>query len=262
MNTPLIVKVGGAFIDSKDAAAALFDSLQTVLRDRPVIMVHGGGPLVEDLIQRLGLKTNKIQGLRVTPDEQMPYICGALAGAANKQLCASAKACRLNVVGLSLLDGDLVTCEALPEQFGAVGTPQANNPALLTQLLGQGYVPIISSIGCDGNGRLLNINADQAATVIAQLTGGDLYLLSDVEGVLDQNKQRYGSLTAEQIESAVKAGIITEGMQVKVDAALLAANTLSRPITIGSWRASLTALAEHQTGTQIYPANKLSGSHS
>ncbi|RDV26858.1 acetylglutamate kinase [Alteromonas aestuariivivens] len=256
--SPIVIKVGGALMEDA-AATALLSEIKAVSANRPVVLVHGGGPLVESLMAALQLESKKIDGLRVTPDEHMPYICGALAGSANKALCGLAVSCQLTPVGLSLLDGNLVKCEAIDPIYGAVGTPQANNPALLELLMQQGMLPVISSIGCDSAGRLLNINADQAATVIAQLVNGELLLLSNVEGVLNQDKQLLGSLTAGQIEQLVCEQVITDGMKVKTDAALLAASTLQRPVTIASWAAPLSAILNEQTGTRIQPNTGPSG---
>lgn len=257
--TPIVIKVGGALLDDNTAVTALLTSIKAVMQDRPVVLVHGGGPLVETLMASLGLTSNKIDGLRVTPDEHMPFICGALAGSANKTLCAIAIATGSTPVGLSLLDGNMVSCEPMEERFGAVGTPSAKDASLLKSVLSQGLLPVVSSIGCSPQGRLLNINADQAATVIAQLIQGELLLLSDVAGVLDGNKQLLSSLNAKEIDSFSQDGVITDGMKVKVDAALMAANSLSRPVTIASWRSPIPEILKNTTGTRVLPETDLSG---
>lgn len=257
--TPIVIKVGGALLDDQAAMSRLLTSIQTVLATRPVILVHGGGPLVETLMASLGLSSNKIDGLRVTPDEHMPYICGALAGSANKTLCAAALQAGCTPVGLSLLDGNMVTCDPLDERFGAVGVPSAADPALLKSVLAQGLLPVVSSIGSSPEGRLLNINADQAATVIAELVQGELLLLSNVNGVLDGDKQLINTLDAAGIETFADQGIITDGMLVKVNAALLAATTLGRPVTIASWNAAISEILNRATGTQVFPSPLPSG---
>ena len=167
--SPIVIKVGGALLDDTAAMTRLFLSVKDVQATRPVVVVHGGGPLVETLMASLGLQSTKIDGLRVTPDEHMPYICGALAGSANKQLCAAALASGLTPVGLSLLDGNMVVCEPLADQYGAVGVPSTADASFLKSVLAQSTLPVISSIGSSPQGRLLNVNADQAATVIAEL---------------------------------------------------------------------------------------------
>ncbi|MEC7691162.1 MAG: acetylglutamate kinase [Pseudomonadota bacterium] len=251
--SPIVIKVGGALLEDENAALSLLTSVGEVMKTRPVVIVHGGGPLVETLMAALNLPSQKIDGLRVTPDEHMPYICGTLAGSANKSLCALAIRSGLTPVGLSLLDGNMVSCEPLDEKYGAVGVPSANSPELLKALTGKDLLPVVSSIGASAQGRLLNINADQAATVIAQLLDGELLLLSNVKGVLDADKALLSSLNQQQIDSLVAGGVITDGMKVKTDAALLAASSLGRPVTIASWDASISDILNKDTGTRIAP---------
>ncbi|MBU2978655.1 acetylglutamate kinase [Alteromonas sp. C1M14] len=258
--SPIVIKVGGALLEDKAAATHLLDSVKQVIELRPVVIVHGGGPLVESLMQSLNLPSKKIDGLRVTPDEHMPYICGTLAGSANKSLCGLAIKSGLTPVGLSLLDGNMVHCAPLAEKYGAVGVPSANDATLLNLLTAQSMLPVVSSIGANATGRLLNINADQAATVVAQLLDADLLLLSNVPGVLDAHKQLISTLDEEAIASLVKAGVITDGMQVKTDAALLAASTLGRAVTIASWEANIADILNQQTGTRIEaPTGRIAG---
>lgn len=248
---PIVIKVGGALLEDTDAGLKLLQNIGRIQQTRPVVLVHGGGPLVETLMASLGLSSHKIDGLRVTPDEHMPYISGTLAGSANKALCALAIQAGLIPVGLSLLDGNMVQCDPLAEKYGAVGTPHAADSTLLDSLLAQSFLPIISSIGSSNDGRLLNINADQAATVVAQLLGAELLLLSNVPGVLDEHKSLLSELTATQISQLVEQNVITDGMKVKTDAALAAASSLNRAVTIANWAAPLEAILANTTGTRI-----------
>lgn len=251
--SPIVIKVGGALLDDAAAMTRLFLSIKEVQTTRPVVVVHGGGPLVETLMASLGLTSTKIDGLRVTPDEHMPYICGALAGSANKQLCAAALASGLTPVGLSLLDGNMVVCEPLADKYGAVGIPSTADSAFLKNVLAQSALPVISSIGSSPQGRLLNVNADQAATVIAELLDAELLLLSNVDGVLDSDKVLISQLDAQSIAKYASEGVITDGMKVKVDAALSSAETLNRAVYIASWTADINAILNKNTGTQILP---------
>lgn len=252
----LVIKVGGAFMQAEQEALALLKVISQLQRQYRVALVHGGGPMVEELLQGLGLNSQKIKGLRVTPKEHMPYVVGALAGTANKQLCALAIKAGLNSVGLCLADGQITQCKVLSEELGAVGTAEAGNRQLLDSILAAGMLPIISSIGADEQGKLLNVNADQAATVIAQVLEAELLLLSDVPGVLDAQGHLINSLSATEINNLIVRQVIRDGMQVKVQAALDAANSLSRPVTIASWQDAeqLLALLQQQAlGTTIIP---------
>lgn len=255
---PLVIKVGGAFIGDKDAACGLFKVIGELIKTRPLVLVHGGGPIVENWMQALNLKSTKIDGLRVTTDVHMPYVVGALAGTANTQLVAQARACGLEPVGLSLADAHLVHCTQMQAKYGAVGKVEPADGKLLKVLLEEGFLPLISSIGCSDGGQLLNVNADQAATAIAQLLKGELVMLSDVAGVLDKQQSLLAQLNPQQIDALVEQKVIRDGMLVKVKAALNAATSIGLPVTIASWKqpqSLLQLLAGDSAGTRICPAD-------
>lgn len=172
----------------------------------------------------------------MTPADQIDIITGALAGTANKTLLAWAKKHQIAAVGLFLGDGDSVKVTQLDEELGYVGLAQPGSPKLINTLLENGYLPVVSSIGVTDEGQLMNVNADQAATALAATLGADLILLSDVSGILDGKGQRIAEMTAAKAEQLIEQGIITDGMIVKVNAALDAARTLGRPVDIASWR--------------------------
>jgi acetylglutamate kinase len=241
---PLVLKVGGALLESPQAQTDLFKVIgEIVASGIAVVLVHGGGCLVEQWLEQANMTSEKIDGLRVTPASQIELVTGALAGAANKKLVAKAKACNLNVVGLSLVDGDMVTARQLDPKFGQVGCCEPLNNMLLTTLMAKSYVPIISSIAADSTGQLLNVNADLAAQVIAHLLQAKLILLSDVPGVLDGNKQLIPTLTQQQAAELAEQGVIVGGMKVKVDAAFATAQQLNDSIVIASWKSPQQLLA-------------------
>ncbi|QYM98083.1 acetylglutamate kinase [Dickeya ananatis] len=235
---PLIIKLGGVLLDSEEALERLFTALVAYRQQhqRPLVIVHGGGCLVDDLMKKLSLPVVKKNGLRVTPADQIDIITGALAGSANKTLLAWSIRHGINAVGLSLADGGSTVVTQLNDELGHVGKAEAGSPALLNTLLSAGYLPVISSIGITAGGELMNVNADQAATALAQTLGADLILLSDVSGILDGKGQRIAEMTASKAEELIAQGIITDGMIVKVNAALDAARALGRPVDIASWR--------------------------
>lgn len=141
-------------------------------------------------------------------------------------------------------------------ELGHVANVAGKKTTLLNTLLGDTFLPIISSIAVDDAGRLMNVNADQAATVIAALLQADLVMLSDVDGVLDQNKQVISQLNSAQIAQLIETNVITDGMIVKVNAALDAAKILRRGVDIANWKypEKLTALfAGEIIGTRINP---------
>lgn len=252
----LVIKVGGAFMQAEDAALALLTTIGELQKNYIVVLVHGGGAMVEELLSALNLTSQKIDGLRVTPKEHMPYITGALAGTANKQLCGLAIRAGLSPVGLSLLDGKMCIATVMRQELGAVGSVEPGDATLLRALAATHMLPIISSIGADNKGNLLNVNADQAATVIAQLLDAQLLLLSDVPGVLDANKNLIEHLDTEQVETLIAQNVIRDGMIVKVQAALKAADSLGRGVTIASWKDTeklLGLLQQQAIGSKIAP---------
>ncbi|MEH8131414.1 acetylglutamate kinase [Gallibacterium anatis] len=255
---PLVIKVGGALLDTPQAMQNLISTLAQFKRtqQRQIVIVHGGGCIVDELMQRLNLPVQKKQGLRVTPADQIDIITGALAGIANKKLVAMAKTAGLNVVGLSLGDGNLTTATQLDAELGHVATVQPKQAALLNTLLKADFLPIISSIAIDDDGRLMNVNADQAATAIATLLQAELVMLSDVDGVLDQQKNLIAELNTAQIENLIAEQVITDGMIVKIKAALTAAQALNQAVEIANWKKpeKLADLFSGQRiGTRIAP---------
>jgi len=256
MKPTWVIKVGGALLSAPKQAKALMQGLKQLSESHQLVLVHGGGELVADWLKQLGLETNKHKGLRITPQEHLPFVVGALAGAANKQICATALANDIEAVGLSLMDGRLCHCSQQDPQLGAVGSAKPNQAKLLVSLLQQGYLPVISSIGADASGQLFNVNADQAAISICQLLGAELLLLSDVEGVLDGQKQLIPELYPKQIKQLIQQQVIKDGMLVKVGAAHSAALSIQKPVTIASWKQPhcLLALSEGRTfGTKVFP---------
>ncbi|CNI16756.1 acetylglutamate kinase [Yersinia pekkanenii] len=238
MMNPLVIKLGGVLLDSEEALERLFTALVTYREkhERPLVIMHGGGCLVDDLMKKLALPVVKKNGLRVTPADQIDIITGALAGTANKTLLAWAVKHQINAVGLCLGDGNTVSVTPLDAALGHVGKALPGSPALVQTLLAANYMPIISSIGITADGILMNVNADQAATALAATLGADLILLSDVSGILDGKGQRIAEMTAQKAEQLIAQGIITDGMVIKVNAALDAARSLGRPVDIASWR--------------------------
>ena len=232
----IVLKVGGNFFEDQQAQARFFASVAALKsQGHSVAIVHGGGSQLQTQLTALGFTTEKHEGLRISPDEQMPAVTGVLAGTLNKQMVCMAAQAGLTGVGISLADGNLALCEEVAPMLGAVGYPHPRSAKLLHQLMHANLTPIICSIGTDLNGRLYNVNADQAATCISSLLYADLYLLSDVSGVLDENKQLIAILDANDVSRLIANGVITDGMIVKVKAAQEASKTLKKAVNIGSW---------------------------
>lgn len=252
---PLLIKLGGAVLENELALSNLFSALTAYLKiqQRPLLIVHGGGVIVEDVLNKMNIVSEKKNGLRITPFEHIPYVAGALAGTSNKLLMAQALQVGLSAVGLSLADGFSCKVEQLDPELGAVGVCHANNPALLDGLLAAGHLPVISSIGIGDDGRLYNVNADQAAIAICELVGAELVFLSDVDGVWDANKEVITELNTKLADTLMAENIIQDGMAVKVKAALQAANTLGY-VMLASWKNPenlVSLLAGQAVGTKV-----------
>lgn len=249
-----VIKLGGAVLNTENAAQALFDVLNEQTNDEFVI-VHGGGALVDTWLKQAGFASAKHQGLRISPAEQMPYIVGALAGCANKQLMTQAISAGHKPVGLSLFEAGVTATQKL-KALCLVGKCKSNDDSIVNDLLKIGRLPIVSSIGFDEQGLWYNVNADEAAAAIASNLNAELIFMTDVEAVLDENKQPLHQLDTKHIDTLITNGVIVGGMEVKVKTSLHAAQHLRRGVYISSWQKpeNLTALLQGEhVGTKITP---------
>lgn len=253
-----VIKVGGAVLNTENAAMGLFSAiaeLKKVQIDKRFVVVHGGGALVDKWLSDAGFATAKHQGLRISPKEQMPYIVGALAGTANKQLCGQAIKASLKPVGTCLYEAGLVAKQKL-KALGQVGECQQGEVSILPTLLELGRTPMVSSIGLGADGHLFNVNADEAAAAIAEQLDAELIYMTDVEAVLDANRQPLHQLSEQHIATLIEEGVIVGGMEVKVKTSLHAAQHLRRGVYISSWLKpdNLIALVQGtHVGTKITP---------
>lgn len=270
METPLVVKLGGAALESPNALVQLLHAIREQCATRPWLLVHGGGSLVDQWLSQLGFATEKKDGQRITPAEQMPFISGALAGYSNLCFVQFAKQAGCTAVGLSLADA-----EGLPflihSELGAVGTPDwsqlassSSYHALISGLWQQGFVPVISSVGVaqknneqrvpDSNLQLLNVNADLAAASLASLLNAELLLLSDVSAILDHEGKAIAQVSLGEADTFLAQDFIQGGMRVKLMAAIEATRLCRRSTAITSWRdadAVVSILQGGQAGTRI-----------
>lgn len=250
---PLVIKIGGAILEKASALKALLVEIAK-LEGQQVVLVHGGGSSVDAQLAQAGFTTEKKDGKRITPAEQMPIIAGTLAGFVNKTIVGQANELKLAAVGLSLGDGNMVSCTLADLALGNVGDPAPKESALLTTLLSNGFFPVVSSIGALDNGELVNVNADDAAVAICQLLEAELLLLTDVPGVKGADGEWLIELGSQQAAELIEQGVIAGGMTAKVNAALLAANQLRRSIAVASWQSPeliVNLLKGDNIGTRI-----------
>lgn len=263
MSTLFVLKVGGRVLAENGAATRPLSQwiAATLAAGDRVCLVHGGGALVDQRLAQLGLKSQRIDGIRVTPAEHMAVIAGVLAGEVNAALSASLVASGVPAVGLSLLSAG-AECEAIDHaSFGRVGRVFGGPCSPLTAMLEAGLVPVVSSIGADNAGDLLNVNADDAAAGIASALNADvLKLVSDVPAVLDPHGNPINSVDAVHAEELISAGIIQGGMAAKIRAAIAATPHVGRTVVCGA-EALRTDTNPPCSGTVVTAPGSLSSSH-
>jgi len=193
-----VIKVGGAALAEARSLAGIVEQIAALhhLGIR-VVVVHGGGAQASALAERLGLPVRQVGGRRVTDTGTLEVVAMTLNGGANTQVVAACRAARVPAVGLSGVDADLVTArrrppvtvegEPAPVDFGHVGDVERVDPRLLVDLLDRGYLPVVSPFSADGEGNLLNLNADGVAAALAVALGAaKLLFLVDTPGLLER----------------------------------------------------------------------------
>lgn len=217
----LLIKLGGTLLDAPESRQRLAGEIHDVVKaGHRVIVVHGGGKQMTRFLEAQGIKSNFVNGLRVSSPEVIDALLKVVAGSVNKQLVASLRAAGLSAVGLSGVDGGLVEAERISEELGAVGHPVLARTHLLQVLLEGGFTPVVACVGGDSQGNIYNVNADQMACICAAGFPVDqLLFLTDVEGVLDAAKQPLRALTIAGCKQLIADGVAAGGMQAKLDAA-------------------------------------------
>jgi len=186
------------------------------------ILVHGGGDEVSDWSRRLGIEPATIDGLRVTDPATLEIAVAVLRGIVNTRLVAAFVSAGIQAIGLSGVDGDLLSAERFDPRLGEVGRIRRVNAALLATLAAAGRIPVIAPIARGDGSQLLNVNADEVAGAIAAARGGRLLLLTDVPGVM-QDGELAMTLTPDQAAVMLADETASGGMRPKLRAALVAA---------------------------------------
>ena len=244
-----VVKVGGNELDRPEWLAAC---ARAIAAAGPVVVVHGGGRAVSALSQRLDLPVQKRGGRRVTSREVAEVVEMVLAGPVNRAVVAALRGAGLDAVGLSGVDGALLTAEPLDDsdaELGHVGRITEVRAALLHSLLLAGLTPVIAPMAPDVAGDLpFNVNADDAAAAVAgALQASEVLFVSDVPGVLGAPR---GGLAAGEIEPLIEAGVAADGMAAKLRAAAAALAAGARSARIGD----LGLFTDPAAGTRIFAA--------
>ncbi len=216
-NQILVVKYGGnAMISEEHQKLVITDLVLLNQIGVKVVLVHGGGPEINDTLDKMGLKSEFVNGLRKTDKATMDVVQMVLAGKVNKDLVNLIQIAGGNAIGLCGIDGHMIEAKALNTDLGYVGEITKVNPTQITAALDAGLIPVISSIGCDKDGHVYNINADTvAARISGELKAMSLIGMTDTTGVL-RDKNNLESLISEinvsEVPQLVKEGVISSGM--------------------------------------------------
>ncbi|MEK6619868.1 MAG: acetylglutamate kinase [Chloroflexota bacterium] len=218
----VVLKIGGSVGAEVDPAVAAIDALSDA--GRPVVVVHGGGPLIGEWSSRLGLETRFVRGLRVTDEPTRDVALAVLVGLANTTLVAALIARGVAAVGLSGIDGAMLRAEREDDELGLVGRVTLVDSSLLEELLAGARVPVVAPAAIGPDGALLNVNGDSAAGAIAASIGARLLaFVTDVPGVRGPDGRIVRTLDRERALALIADGTIEGGMLPKVEACLLAA---------------------------------------
>lgn len=217
----VVVKYGGnAMINEQLKTQVMEDIVLLALIGVKPVLVHGGGPEISDLMARLGKKSEFVDGLRVTDKETVDIAQMVLAGKINKMLVNLLEMKGGKAMGISGMDGRLIEATAKDERLGFVGNVTNVNGEVITDLLEKGYIPVVSTIGCDKEGNAYNINGDTAAACIAGALKADrMILMTDIAGILrdkDNPSTLIPEITVDEANKLQDEGVIQGGMIPKV----------------------------------------------
>ena len=218
----VVIKYGGnAMINEELKNDVMGDIALLSLIGVRVVLVHGGGPEISDMLHKIGKKSEFVNGLRVTDKETADVVQMVLAGKVNKNLVNLLESLGCKAIGLCGADGHLISATVKDEKLGFVGEITEVNPEPINDLLEKGYVPVISTTGFDKNGNVYNINADTAAARIAGVIGAESMIsMTDIAGILrdkDDPSTLIPKVYVSDVPQLINDGIISGGMIPKVD---------------------------------------------
>lgn len=218
----VVIKYGGnAMINEKLKDSVMRDIVLLSLIGVKVVLVHGGGPEITEMLGKIGKESQFVDGLRVTDKETAEVVQMVLAGKINKSLVNLIQLKGGKSIGLSGLDGHMIEAAQKDERLGFVGDITNINVEPILDVLEKGYIPVVSTVGCDSEGNVYNINADTAAAKIAgELKAESLISLTDISGILydkDDPTTLIPVITLSDAEKLVEEGVINGGMIPKVE---------------------------------------------
>lgn len=218
----IVVKYGGnAMINEDLKNKVMRDIVLLSLIGVKVVLVHGGGPEISDMLKRVGKKSEFVNGLRVTDKETVEIVQMVLAGKVNKNLVSLIQREGGNAIGLCGADGQMIKSEMMNKDLGFVGNITSINPKPILDIIEKSYIPVISTIGCDDDGNIYNINADTAAAKIAgELKAECLISMTDITGILkdkDDDDTLIPVIKTSEAKKLMEDGIISDGMIPKIE---------------------------------------------
>ena len=218
----VVVKYGGnAMINEQLKQQVMEDIVLLWLIGVKIVLVHGGGPEISELMDKLGKKPTFVDGLRVTDKETMDIVQMVLAGKVNKTLVTLLESKGGKAMGVSGMDGRLIEAKVKNEKLGFVGSITKINIQPVVDLMNNGYIPVISTVGCDKQGNTYNINGDTAAAYIAGALGAEsLIMMTDIAGILrdkDDPATLIPEITISDAAKLQEEGVISGGMIPKVE---------------------------------------------
>ena len=259
-NKIIVVKYGGnAMINETLKQQVMEDIILLHLTGVKVVLVHGGGPEITDMLKKIGKESVFVDGLRVTDKETVDVVQMVLSGKINKSLVNLLEIKGGKAIGISGLDGHMIKAEMKDERLGYVGKITGVDVTMVNDLLEKGYIPVISTLGCDVDGNVYNINADTAAAFIAGALGAEtLITMTDIEGILRDKDDHTSIIPCIDLKGAQElfdTGIISGGMIPKVQCCIDAIHHGVRKVTILDGRVPHALLVETLTdegaGTMI-----------
>lgn len=222
-NKIIVIKYGGnAMINEELKAAVMGDMVLLSLIGIKVVLVHGGGPEITEMLGKIGKETKFYNGLRVTDEESAKIVQMVLAGKINKNLVNLLQNIGGKAIGLSGMDGGLIEAKPIDfENLGYVGEITNVNTQTILDVLEKGYIPVVSTVGCDKEGNVYNINADTAAAAIAGSLGAEcLISMTDICGILrdkDDPSTLIPLINVSEAPQLMREGIISGGMIPKIE---------------------------------------------
>ena len=257
----VVIKYGGnAMINEDLKNSVMSDIILLTLVGVKVVLVHGGGPEITDMLGKVGLESRFVNGLRVTDKDTIDIVQMVLAGKVNKSLVNLIERKGGNAIGLSGIDGHMLRAEAKDSALGFVGDITKVNIKPIIDVIEKGYIPVVSTLGCDKEGNVYNVNADTAAAKIAgALEAESLISLTDISGILrDVNDpdSLISHIELDEAKQLMDEGVISGGMIPKVECCVNAINWGVRKVFIIDGRVEHSILIETLTdegiGTMFY----------